>query len=84
MHRAEPLLPEPRPFEVEISIEKLKRYKSPGIYQIPAEFIHAEGETCSDCETHKIPQQWNESISVPLYKKGNNADCCNYRDVSML
>jgi hypothetical protein len=28
-----------RAFEVEMAIEKLKRYKSPGIDQIPAEFI---------------------------------------------
>jgi len=29
MHTAEPLIPDPSVFEVEISIEKLKRYKSP-------------------------------------------------------
>jgi hypothetical protein len=30
MHTAEPLVPEPNPFEVEIAIAKLKRYDSPG------------------------------------------------------
>jgi hypothetical protein len=38
-HAAEPLAPDPSPFEVEIVIAKLKRLKSPGSVQIPAELI---------------------------------------------
>jgi hypothetical protein len=34
----------PRPFDVEIAISKLERYKSPGSDQIPAELIQAGGE----------------------------------------
>jgi hypothetical protein len=45
IHTAEPLVPEPSSSEVEIDIEKLKRYKSPGIDQIPAELIQAGGNT---------------------------------------
>jgi hypothetical protein len=41
MHTAEPLVPEPSCFVVEIRIENLKSYKSPGIDQIPAELIQA-------------------------------------------
>jgi hypothetical protein len=37
---AEPLMPGPSAFEVELVIEKLKRHKSPGIVQIPAELIN--------------------------------------------
>ena len=37
IHTAEPLVHEPRAFEVEMAIEKPKRHKSPGIDQIPAE-----------------------------------------------
>jgi hypothetical protein len=37
-HTTEPLVPEPSAFEFELAIEKLKSHKSPGIYQIPAEF----------------------------------------------
>jgi hypothetical protein len=44
IHTAEPLVPEPNSSEVEIAIEKLKRYKSPGTDQIPAELIQARGE----------------------------------------
>ena len=41
MHTAEPLVPEPSAFEVEMAIEKLKRQKSPSINQISAELIKA-------------------------------------------
>jgi hypothetical protein len=42
---AEPLVADPSPFDVEITIATLKKYKSAGIYQIPAELIQARGET---------------------------------------
>jgi hypothetical protein len=41
IHTAEPLLPEHSPVEVEVAIVKLKKYKSPGSDQIPAELIQA-------------------------------------------
>jgi len=39
MHTAQPLVLEPSALEVVLAIEKLKRHKSPGIDQIPAELI---------------------------------------------
>ena len=45
IHTADPLVPDPRPFEVELAIENIKSYKSPGIDQIPAEFVSAGGRT---------------------------------------
>jgi hypothetical protein len=55
----------------------LKRYKSPGIYQIPAELIQAGGNTLR-YEIHKLinciwnkeelPEQWKESIIVPIIR----------------
>jgi hypothetical protein len=45
IHIFEPLVPEPSLVEMEISIEKLKRYESLGIDQILAESIRAGGET---------------------------------------
>jgi len=41
IHTAEPLVPEPSALEIELTIEKLKSHKSPGIDQIPAELIKA-------------------------------------------
>jgi hypothetical protein len=89
---AEPLVPEPSAFEVEMATEKFKRYKSQGIDQIPAELIKAGGsKICS--EIHKLiistwnkeelPDQWKESIVVPVYK-GDKTDCSNYRGISLL
>ena len=79
IHTVEPLVPEPSDFEVELAIEKLKNHKSPGIDQIPAELIKAGGRTIRT-EIHKLiisiwnkeelPDEWKESIIVPIYKKG--------------
>jgi hypothetical protein len=40
----EPLVTHSSSFEVQIAIAKLKRYKSPGSDQIPAELLQAGGE----------------------------------------
>jgi hypothetical protein len=42
IHTAEPLVPDPGRFEVEITIAKLKRCRSPRGDQIPAELIKQE------------------------------------------
>jgi hypothetical protein len=52
MHTAKPFVPDPSTSEVEVAIGKLKRYKSSGVDQIPAELIQAGGETLHS-ETHK-------------------------------
>jgi hypothetical protein len=86
-HMAEPLVPEPSAFEFEMAIEKLKRYKSPGTDQIPAELIKAGGWIIRS-ETHKLiisiwnkeelPEKWKESVTAPIYKNGDKIDCSNY------
>jgi len=43
MHIVEPLVPESGSFEFEIAIEKLKRFKTPGVDQIVAELIQVDG-----------------------------------------
>jgi hypothetical protein len=45
IHTAEPLVPEPSAFEVELANEKVKSYISPGTDQIPADLIKAGGKT---------------------------------------
>jgi len=47
------LLPDTCPFEVEITIYKLIKYKSPGIYQIPTELPQVGVNTLSS-ETYKF------------------------------
>jgi hypothetical protein len=59
IHPPEPLVPEPSAFEVEMATEKVKRYKTPGIDQIPVEFIKAGGSKIYS-EIHKlINSTWN-------------------------
>jgi hypothetical protein len=59
MHTAKPFVPEPSSSEVEIAIGKMKRYKSPGFDQIPAELLQAGGGTLRS-EIHKLIKLiWN-------------------------
>jgi len=79
IHTAEPLVPEPSVFALELAIGKLKRHKSPGIDEIPAEMIKAGGGTTCG-EIHKLitsiwkkeelSEECKESIIVPIHKKG--------------
>jgi hypothetical protein len=57
------------------------RYKLPGNYQIPAELTQPGGETLRS-EIHKLfwskeelPEQWKESVIVPIYRKGGKTHC---------
>jgi hypothetical protein len=62
MHTAEPFVPDPRASEAEVAIGKLKRYKSPGVDQIPAEIFQAGGETLRS-EIHKLIKFiWNKEL----------------------
>ena len=75
IHTVEPLVPGPSAFEVELAIEKLKNYKSPGTDQIPTELIKAGGRTIF-CEIHKLiisiwnkeelPDEWKSPHSTYL------------------
>jgi hypothetical protein len=53
IHTAEPIVPQPSAFEVELAIKKIKRHKPPDIDQIPIELITAGGRTLRS-EIHKL------------------------------
>ena len=60
IYTAEPLVPKPSAFEIEMDTEKLKRHKPPDIDQIPAKLIKAGGRSIS-CEIHElINSTWNK------------------------
>jgi hypothetical protein len=93
VYAAEPLVPGPSRLEVVIVIAKLKKYKSSGSEQIPAELIQAGGEMLQSA-IHKLinsiwnkkqlPDQWKESIIVPIHKMSEKTDCKNYRGITLL
>jgi hypothetical protein len=93
VHTAEPLVPGPSRLEVETAIAKLKKYKSPGSDQIPADLIQVGGEKLlsaihklinSICNKKELPDQWKGSIIVPIHKKDDKTDYSNYRRISLL
>ena len=78
-------MPEPSAVEFALAIEKLRSHTSPDIDQIPSELIKAGGRTvCYEIRKliisirnkEELPEEWKESIIVPVYKKG---DCSNGR-----
>jgi len=93
IHTAKPLVPEPSVFKVEKAIKNLKGHRAPGIDQNPVEFIQAGGRT-NRSEIHKcnnslwnkkeLPDEWKESITLPIYKKNDKTDCSNYIGISLL
>jgi hypothetical protein len=83
VHTAERLVPSPSRLEVEIAIARLKKYKSPGSDQIPAELIPVGGKILlsafhklinSIWNKEELPDQWKESIIVPIHRKNDKTD----------
>ena len=78
MHTAEPQVPKPNVFEGEKAVKKLKRHKSPGIDQIPSEFIKAGVRYVTLRSINLLIlfgvsrnclRSGRSQISVPIYKK---------------
>jgi hypothetical protein len=60
VHTAQPLVPEPSAFEVEMATENLKEHKLPATVHIPTKLIKAGNKTIRS-EIHKqINSIWNE------------------------
>jgi hypothetical protein len=93
VHTVELLVAGPSRLEIEIAVARLKKYTSPGSDQIPAERVQAGGEMLLSV-IHKLinsiwnkvelPDQWKESLIVPIHKKDDKTRCNNYRGISLL
>jgi hypothetical protein len=68
VYTAEQLVPGSSRHEVEIAVAKFRKCKSPGSDQILAELIPAGGKIRNKKE---LPDQWKESVIVPVHKKGD-------------
>jgi hypothetical protein len=61
----------------------------PGSDHIPAELIQAGGKILLSAihnliNKEELPDQWKESVIVPVLKKCDKTDCNNYRGISLL
>ena len=70
----------------------MKKGKSAGVDNIPAELVQAGGEdviaaltTICDkiWQTGEWPTPWTQSLVITLPKKGNLQQCQNYRTISL-
>ena len=79
--------------EVEAAIQSLKKGKSDGIDNIPAELVQAGGEDvitalttiCNKIwQTGEWPPPWTQSLVITLPKKGSLLQCQNYGTISLI
>ena len=78
--------------EVEAAVRSLKKGKSAGVDNIPAELVQAGGEDVITAlttifnkiwQTGEWPTPWTQSLVITLPKKGNLQQCQNYRRISL-
>ena len=79
--------------EVEAAVQALKKGKSAGVDNIPAERVQAGGEDVitahtTSCDkiwqTGERPTPWTQSLVITLPKKCNLQQCQNYQTISLI
>ena len=79
--------------EVEAAVRSLKKGKSAGVDNVPAELIQEGGDDmisalltiCNKIwQTGEWPTPWTQSLIITLPKKGNLQQCQNYRTISLI
>ena len=79
--------------EVATAVKALKKGKTPGVDNIPAELIQAGGDSMIDTltnicnkiwQTGQWPTPWTQSLIVTIPKKSNLQLCQNYRTISLI
>ena len=78
--------------EVSECISLLKRHRAAGPDDLPPALFKDGGGLLSQClsrlfgsiwEKETVPDNWGESIVVPIFKKGTRSECSNHRGVSL-
>ena len=78
---------------MEAAVQSLKKGKSAGVDNIPAELVQAGGEEvitalttiCNKIwQTGKWPTPWAQTLVITLPKKGNLQQCQSYRTISLI
>jgi hypothetical protein len=82
------------PGEVKAALKAMKKGKACGVSGVCSEFLTCSGEVGVEAMTgvcngilqgEKMPQDWMDSLLVPLYKgKGDARECGSYRGVKLL
>ena len=78
--------------EIKEAIKKLRNHKAPGTDSIPAEVYKAapilaeklQKLFCSIWSQERFPQEWQDSVILPVFKKGDRTECKNYRGISLM
>ena len=84
---------EPTREEVLLIIRSLKNNKAAGIDEISAELIKYGGRPLHEAmvkivigiwRREEMPLEWEEGMFLPIHKKGDRAECSNYRGICLL
>ncbi|KER32738.1 hypothetical protein T265_01226 [Opisthorchis viverrini] len=82
----------PTASEVYDRLRSLKRHRAPGPDDLPPALFKDGGEVLSQrlsdlfgCiwEKESVPDNWEESVIVPIFKKGARSECGNHRGISL-
>ncbi|GFY07404.1 transposon TX1 uncharacterized 149 kDa protein [Trichonephila clavipes] len=85
--------PPPSVTEVTLVIKQLKNNRSTGLDSIPSELLKVDEPELVNAlhkimvkiwETEKIPIEWEEGSVCPIFKKGDQLECRNYREITLL
>ena len=90
-----PFSPEPQVTKEKVrsALESLAKGKALGIDDIPIELLKSIGKSAIDvmailyqkiCTTTELPQDWKQSVYLPLPKKGDSRECSNNRTIALL
>lgn len=89
----QPNVEEPTMKEMDDALKHMKNNKAPGTDGMAVELLKQGGEACKKAlyrlilqvwRNEKMPNEWQQAVICPIYKKGKRTKCENYRGISLL